>query len=73
MKQDTLAPVYSFDGNTFSSIRINEVGSGVISIYSQSATTLVTAIFNNITAFNIKSATGITQLEGGVLYAKNLK
>ena len=36
-------------------------------------TALVTATFNNLTAFNIKSAEGITGLEGGVLYAQNLK
>ena len=73
VKQDLLAPTYTFDGNSFSKIRINEKGGGVISIYGETPTALVSVIFNNITAFNIKSATGITDLEGGVLYAKNLK
>lgn len=45
----------------------------MISIYGLTTTALITANFISITAFNIKSAPGITDLEGGVLYAKNLR
>lgn len=73
VKQDVLAPTYTFDGNSFSKIRINEKGGGVISIFGDTSTALISAIFNNITAFDIKNSPGITDLEGGVFFAKNLK
>ena len=69
VKKSDLAPSYNFDGNVFSNIRINEKGGGVISIYGQTTETLITATFNNITAYNIKSAPGIKGLEGGVVFA----
>lgn len=69
MKQNSLEPIYKFEGNTFSNIKVNERGGGVISIYGLTTTAVISVYFNSIIAYNIKSATGITGLEGGVLYA----